>query len=421
MLRFAPSTIYDMDVGSLRIALLNYIVAKQTNNDLLIRIEDIDSQSGKDGKDKEILEILNLFSIDYSRVSAQSENLKYYQKFAMQLLTQKKAFNCFCSDEALEKDNQKAKEENKPYSYSGFCENLSDDTVLNVNAPFRVRIKKPTNPIVVRDLLKGELSYTPLEVDSFVILNQNKSATYNFACAIDDMLFDISTVVRGENHLDDTPKQRYIRELLGYNKELEYIHIPIVKNHLSVKLLLDQGYLPIAIANYLVGLGYDTPKDIFTIEDAISWYDINKISKEPVEFDIKKLNYLNKEYLKSMDELRLSKILGYADKDIGLLAKIYLDESSTTKQIKEKIDAIFSTKETLDGFENEFKLLKECLEKAPFIDSFDNLKKHIIKETGLSDEKLSVPLRFILTGSTIGPELSEVYPLIKNYLGEIIC
>ena len=432
MLRFAPSPTGDMHIGNLRVAILNHILAKQNNEDLLIRIEDTDKQRNIEGKDKEILEILNLFTIQYSTVAKQSENIKYHQKFAMQLLTDKKAFNCFCSDEALQKDRQKAKDEKKPYRYSGFCENLSDETVLNVEAPFSVRIKKPTKNIKFTDLIKGDFEYEPFDVDSFVILRQDKTPTYNFACAIDDMLFDISTVIRGEDHLSNTPKQIHIRESLGYDKKINYVHLPMILNQQtgkkmskrddasSVKWLIDQGYLPVAIANYLVLLGYNPPCEIFTLEEAISWFDIGKVSKSPAKFDIKKLDFINKEHLKIIDELRLSKILGYADKDIGILAKIYLEESHTTKQLKDKIDKIFSIKDSLENFEDEFIALKECLQKAPYIDSFDQLKKYITKETGLKGKKLFMPLRFALTGEIHGPNLSEVYPLIKNYLQEIV-
>jgi len=432
LLRFAPSPTGDMHIGNLRVAILNHILAKQNNEDLLIRIEDTDKQRNIEGKDKEILEILNLFTIQYSTVAKQSENIKYHQKFAMQLLTDKKAFNCFCSDEALQKDRQKAKDEKKPYRYSGFCENLSDETVLNVEAPFSVRIKKPTKNIKFTDLIKGDFEYEPFDVDSFVILRQDKTPTYNFACAIDDMLFDISTVIRGEDHLSNTPKQIHIRESLGYDKKIDYVHLPMILNQQtgkkmskrddasSVKWLIDQGYLPVAIANYLVLLGYNPPCEIFTLEEAISWFDIGKVSKSPAKFDIKKLDFINKEHLKIIDELRLSKILGYADKDIGILAKIYLEESHTTKQLKDKIDKIFSIKDSLENFEDEFIALKECLQKAPYIDSFDQLKKYITKETGLKGKKLFMPLRFALTGEIHGPNLSEVYPLIKNYLQEIV-
>ncbi|WP_428028721.1 glutamate--tRNA ligase family protein, partial [Arcobacter sp.] len=230
MLRFAPSPIGNMQLNSLRVALINYIVSKQLNEELLIRIEDIDKEKNIEGKDKEILELLSLFSIEYKTVIYQSENLKYHQKMAMQLMSQKKAFSCFCSDEKLEELRIEAKENDKPYYYDGFCETLSDETVLNCNAPFTVRIKKPESTISFTDLLKGDFSYEPFMVDSFRILKHDKTPTYDYACAVDDMLYDISTIIRTEEYLSNTAKQIHVRNTLNYTKNIDYIHLPKIIN-----------------------------------------------------------------------------------------------------------------------------------------------------------------------------------------------
>lgn len=432
MLRFAPSPTGDMNIGNLRIAVFNHIMSKQLNEKLIIRIEDIDKERNIEGKDKEILEILSLFNIDYEYVIHQSDNIKNHRKMAMQLLMKKKAFSCFCSAGWLDKQKDEAKQNNKPFLYDGHCESLKDDIVLNTEAPFTVRIKKPESTIKFTDQVRGDFTYEPSNVDSFVILHQDKTPTYNYACAVDDMFYDISTVIRGEEHLSNTPKQIHIRKLLGYEKEINYIHLPTILNAQtdqkmsetddtsSVKLLIDEGFLPVAIANYLVLLGSKTPKEIFTLEEAIEWFDIKKISKATATFDMDKLRFINREHLKSIDELRFSKILGFADTDIGKLGKLYLEEASTIKEIKAKIDAIFSKKEPLDGFEEEFNKLKVCLQDAPFIEDFNELEKYITGKTELKGELLLKPLRYVLTGAVDGPDLSKIYPLIKNYLGEII-
>lgn len=230
MLRFAPSPTGDMHIGNLRVAIFNYIVSKQLNEGLIIRIEDTDKERNIEGKDKEILEILNLFSIEYKSVFYQSENLKYHQKMALQLMTQKKAFACFCSDSKLEELKEESIKKGIAFRYDGFCETLSDETVLNTNAPFTVRLKKPDHNIKFTDLLKGDFEYAPFDVDSFIILRQDKTPTYNYACSVDDMLMDISMVIRGEDHVSNTPKQIHIRESLGYTKEIKYVHLPIILN-----------------------------------------------------------------------------------------------------------------------------------------------------------------------------------------------
>lgn len=405
MLRFAPSPIESMSLNNLRLAIFNYIVSKQLNEDLVIRIDDIEKDKNIDGKDKEILEILSLFSIDYSHAVHQSDSLKYHQKMAMQLLTQKKAFSCFCGDAKLEELKQEAIKNNKPYRYDGFCETLSDEAVLEVNSPFTVRIKSFDK-----------------DVDSFIILNHDKTPTYNYACSIDDMLMNISTVIRSSEHEEDTLKQTHIRSLLSYDKQINYIHLPVVSNSInnSVKYFIDEGFLPSAIANYLVSLGNKTPSEIFTLEDAIKWFNIEETSKEKLEFDIEKLKDINKKHIELMDEMRLSKILGFADSDIGKLTKIYLTNSSTIKELKNKINKIFSSKTELKGFEEESRKIKESIQKAPFFETFEDLEKYVKEETSLRDEALSKPLRYILTGEDEGEKLSDIYPLIKNYLGEIV-
>jgi glutamyl-tRNA synthetase len=421
LLRFSIDLTKEFHIEQLRIALLNHILAKQTKQDLLIRLDDSGNEKNID--EREVSETLALFGIDYTRIVAVSENIKYHTGMGMKLLLDKKAFNCFCSDEALETDKQKAKEKGEPYSYSGFCETISDETKFQCNAPFVVRIKKPDHNIQFTDLLKGELEYNPNKVDSFVILTHDKTPTDNFASAVDDMLYDISTVIKEENEVDNTPKQIHVRETLGYDKQINYIHLPMIEykeTPQSVKELVDMGYLPIAIANYLIFLGYKTPCEIFTIEEALQWFELSNISQESPLFDLEKLNHINREYMKTLDNIRFSKIVGFADEDIGKLAKLYIKECNTTKEIKEKIDTIFSKKTPLDEFQKEYEMIQKCLENAPFIKEFEEFKKYITEKTGLSDEKLFVALNFILTGTTNTKNLKLIYPLIRNYLGEII-
>lgn len=417
MLRFAPKLSNEMQIQDLRIALLNYLVSKQKNINFTIRIEDIEEDKESY---KQILKILNLFSIDYIQITNQKSYLKHHQKIAMQFLIDSKAFNCFCSKEALQKDEDELKAQGKPYEYSGFCENLHDEVALTCEAPFVVRIKKPLEDIKFVDKCHGQKSFKPSDIDSFVILTQEKKPTYNFACAIDDMLENIDIIIQDEKHVINTPKQIFIRKLLNYDKEIEYIHVPSLKtNNLTVESLLDDGYLPIAIVNYLLTLGFETPKLIFTLEEALEWFNITQISKENLSFNMDILKQINIAHMKDIDNLRLSKLLGYADEDIGKLAKIYLDRYYTLKEIKSVIDTIFAKRDMQVTFVHELKQINECLNNAPFIDDFNNLKKYILNHTGIQKD-LSKILKYVLTGTTNCPELEKIYPLIKNYLGEII-
>lgn len=421
MLRFVASLTDDMHVGNLRIAILNYIVSKQLNEELLIRIDDTDKTKNIEGKEKDIIELLSLFSIEHQRVVYQSENLKYHQKMAMQLMSKKKAFSCFCSDEKLNELEDEAKKNKKIFNYDGFCATLSDETVINCNAPFTVRINKPKKEISFKDSLRSECLYNPSQIDSFIILKHDKTPTYDYACGIDDMIHDISTVIKEDNNLINTPKQIYLRSEFNYNKEIHYIHIPTISNDKpSIQCLIDEGFLPSAIANYLVLLGNDTPTEVFSLEEAIQWFDITKISKIDIKFDIEKLKFINRKHLQDMELMRLSKLLGFADLDIGKLAKVYLEEVSTLKELKSKIEPIFLKKSSFKGSNDNLNKVLICLRKAPFINSFDDLEKYIIKETSLNTESLSKILRYTLTGALSGPALSDIYPLIKNYIGEIV-
>lgn len=423
MLRIALSPTKDMSISDLRIAILNYLVAKQKNEELLIRIDDTQKDKNIEKKDKEIVELLNLFSIEHSRILFQSENIKYHTGMAMKLLLDKKAFNCFCSEEALKKDKKKAKKEGKVYSYSGFCETISDETKFQCNAPFVVRLKKPNENINFDNTINDKYSFTPDEVDSVVILNHDKTPTANFASAVDDMLFDINIIINSDDKLMEAPKQIHIRESLDYNKNIEYIHIPNIqseKEYDSVKKLIDEGYLPGAIANYLVLLDVDAPREIFSLEEALSWFDINKITNKPITFDIKKLKQINKEYLKNMDDMRLSKLLGYADSDIGILGKVFLNELSTLKEIKSKIENIFSNKEAYKTLDKECKKIKELIKELPYIESFEDFEKIVKEKSELDGEVFKKSFSYVLTGDPFQTNLKDIYSCIKNYLGEIV-
>ncbi|NPA87993.1 MAG: glutamate--tRNA ligase [Epsilonproteobacteria bacterium] len=430
MLRFAPSPTGDMHVGNLRVAIFNYIVAKQKGEKLLIRIEDTDKERNIEGKDKEILDILNLFGIKYDQVVYQSSNFHIHQQMAKRLLENKKAFVCFCDEEELNFQREKAKLEKRPYRYSGKCENLTKaqvEELMKKKKPFVIRIKKPENDIEFKDLIKGDMKFTPFEVDSFVILRGDYTPTYNFACAIDDMLYDISLVIRGEDHLSNTPKQIHIRNSLGYDKEIKYAHLPIIlneegkklskrENHASVKWLLEEGYLPEAIANYLILLGNSFEREVFTLEEAIEFFDLTKISRSPAKFDIEKLKFLNKEHMKRLKELH--KIIG-AHPSYEKLLEIFRDESDTLKEIKEKFDKIFKPAED-DEFKEQREILKEEILKGELEENYDEFKKRLMKNTGLKGKNLFMPLRELLINQKHGAEIKDLYSAMKPYLKEVI-
>ncbi|QOW64393.1 glutamate--tRNA ligase [Campylobacter hepaticus] len=428
MYRFAPSPTGDMHIGNLRAALFNYICAKQKHTDFILRIEDTDQIRNIEGKEEEIKEILNIFGISWQHFYIQSQNLKFHRQMALKLVNEKKAFACFCTQEELQSKKELAKKQGKPYRYDGTCEHLSNIDILTCEKPFVIRIKKPNHNIKFKDFIKGELDFKPQDIDSFVIMRTDKTPTYNFACAVDDMLENITCIIRGEDHVSNTPKQEHIRASLAYTNTITYAHLPIILNeentkmskreaHSSVKWLLDQGILPSSIANYLIMLGNKTPCEIFTLEEAIEWFDISKISKAPAKFDLKKLLQINREHIKRMPNEKLNQLLNL-NKDLAELAKFYTQEASTTKELKEKIQTIFQIKDYQE-FQTECTILKDILKRITLFENYEDFKKELLNQSGLKGKKFFMPLRIILTGNTYGPELSDLYPYIKQFIHEL--
>ena len=410
MLRFAPRPTGDMSVADLRTALCNYLVAKRRGERFVVRLEDGDRMRNVEGKDREILDILGLCGIVFDDVAYQSRNLTIHQHMALKLLQERKAFACFCPP---------GQADDAPYR--GGCDTLADAEVIDNPAPFVVRLKKPEKPVLFDDALRGPLAFSPEAVDSFVIMHTDKSPTYDFACAVDDMLLDISFVVRDETHLADTPRQIAVREALGYDRAVGYAHLPALEGGgATVRELLEAGFLPEAIVNYLLVLSMETPKEIFSLEEAAAWFDIAKLARTPARFDREALRAVNREQMRRADAKELSRAFGFADAEIGELAKCYLDEGCTVAEIRPRIDAVFAPKPFAGEHGETMRTLQSLLREAPLFESYDALKTHVTEATGLSGDALAKPLRLLLTGEAEGPELSILYPHLKNYLQEII-
>lgn len=405
MLRFAFSPTSDMNIGDFRVALFNYIVSKQRGEGLIVRIEDLDKERSIEQKEQEMLGILGLFGIEYSYVVHQSQNFRFHAAMALQLLHEKKAFNCFCSHEWLEKKREEAKNNNEPYRYDDACASLPDELVIDNENPFTVRIKKSQEP----------------NAESFIIMSEDKRPTYSFACGIDDMLGDISLVIRDEEYIDDAPKEDWIRTSLGYEKKIEYAHLPAMQDSTSsVKWLLEEGFLPSAIANYLISTVNKPPKEIFTLQEAIEWFSLENISKSPTRFDLDMLKQINREHLMTLDAKELSRYVGFADVEIGELAKVYLEEANTTKELRSKIGAIFAPKEIPEGLKESVAVVAAIIKKAPYFDRYEEFENHIMQESGIKGENLLKSLRLLLMGAENGPDIAAVYKCIKNYIGEIV-
>lgn len=429
MLRFAPSPTGDLHIGNLRAAILNYIIAKQTNDEFLIRIEDTDDTRNIQGKDKEILGILNLFGLLWDRLVYQSDNFKQHNIIANELIKNGKAFYCYCTKEFLAEKKKEAIEEGRAFRYDDSWALSCKDT----NKKPTIRLRGATSSISFFDEIKGECNFNRNEIDSFVIIREDGIPTYNFACSIDDMIYDISYIIRGEDHTSNTPKQILIRHSLGYLKDIKHAHLPIILNKFgkkmskrdnesSVNWLLEQGFLPQAIINYLLSMGNKPKEEIFTLKDSIEWFDIKTLSKSPVKFDIDQLRHINREHLKRLNVRDMANLLESTDLSIGALAKIYLEESSTLNELRDKIALIFSKKEMAD---DNMRLIRDSIvglldEDSKSLEDFNSLKLKLIELTNLNGKNLFHPLRYLLTGSYNGPLLNDIYMYLRFYLREIL-
>ena len=395
MLRFALSPTKDMHIDDLRVAIFNYLHSLQINDNFIVRIEDIAKVKNIDGKDEEILMILEKFAIIHSQKLYQSENLHIHQTLAIRLLQEKKAF--------ISIYNSKDKEDN-------LVDNKLDIKELKESKiPFVISLKKQND-----------------DIDSFVILQEDGLPTLTFSSACDDMLSGVDFIIDKEENISNIQKQEYIKKALGYDLITKYAHLPtilnVVDDKFTIKWLLQEGFLPDAIINYLILLGNNNqaPKEIFTLPEALEWFKLENISTEAISFDIDKLKSINKEHIRLMDDKKLSTLFGFSEDNIGKLAKLYLQEVSTINQIDEKIKLVFSQKELIDGLAEEMKIIQDIILNAPMFQNFDDFKEYIISNSKIEEKKLLKSLRVLITGEEQGVDLSEIYPLIKSYITEII-
>ncbi len=408
MLQIALSPLKDMNIDGLRVAIINYLLAQQKNDKFLVRIDDRDRAKNIEGKDSEFIMILEKFALKHDGVFHQSEHLNLHQTLAIKLLKEKKAYICQC----------------KETSCTQACQSLPQEAYQTLKASkenFVIRLKKPKSSITFTDIIQGEVTTTQKEIGEFIILDNKGIPSDDFACATDDMMSGIDFIVRSKSYLLNTPKQIYVQQLLGYDTTAtHYAHIPPIKNAPTLQWLFEEGFIPDAILNYLITIGNTKiAQEIFTLPQAIEWFSLESISKEPVAFNLEKLRELNREHLKMMDNKRLSSIFGFADADIGKLAKVYLDKSSTTKELKAKILPIFKAKEFKGQYEQEMRLLESIIASAPAFEDYDAFEAYISTQSGLKEENLLKPLRYLLTNRGDGPQLSEIYPFIKSYILEV--
>ena len=457
--RFAPSPTGYMHIGNLRTAIFEYLLARKYNGDFILRIEDTDQARKVDGAIEFIYKTLELcgFKIDEGPMNEgsvgpyiQSERKEIYKKYAEELVEKGKAYYCFCTEEELAERRKIAESRNKPFMYDGRCSKLSKEKIeenLAKGMPYVIRQKMPKiGETLVEDVIYGKIKIDNSILEDQILLKSDGFPTYNFANVVDDHLMGITHVIRGKEYLDQTAKYNLLYEDFGWDKPT-YIHVAMVLGEDGTKLskrngdasfmdLYNQGFLPDAIVNYLVLLGWSPAinQEVFSMDELIKNFDETRISKSSSQYDEKKLEWFNHQYIKKMeDDKYLNWVKNYFTRDtsskseewVDKLLLIYKDHLNYGKEIDEVTSNFFVDKIDIDKEELEFlesdeiipKVIGTFKEEVMNIDEWNvdsiNLAINNVKEkTGAKGKLLYMPIRIKASGFMHGPELADTIYLI---------
>jgi glutamyl-tRNA synthetase len=457
--RFAPSPTGYMHIGNLRTAIFEYLLARKYNGDFILRIEDTDQARKVDGAIEFIYKTLELcgFKIDEGPMNEgsvgpyiQSERKEIYKKYAEELVEKGKAYYCFCTEEELAERRKIAESRNKPFMYDGRCSKLSKEKIeenLAKGMPYVIRQKMPkVGQTIVEDVIYGKIKIDNSILEDQILLKSDGFPTYNFANVVDDHLMGITHVIRGKEYLDQTAKYNLLYEDFGWEKPT-YIHVAMVLGSDGTKLskrngdasfmdLYNQGFLPDAIVNYLVLLGWSPSinEEVFSMDELIKNFDETRISKSSSQYDEKKLEWFNHQYIKKMDDDKyLNWVKNYFTRDtsskseewVNKLLLIYKDHLNYGMEIDEVTSNFFVDKIDIKGEELEFlesdeiipKVIETFKEEVMNINEWNvdsiNLAINNVKEkTGAKGKLLYMPIRIKASGFMHGPELADTIYLI---------
>jgi glutamyl-tRNA synthetase len=433
--RFAPSPTGTLHIGGVRTALFNYVYAKKHSGKFLVRIEDTDRERSTKEFEKNILDSLDSIGLspDEKPIN-QSERGNIYQAAAQKIIDSGQAYYCNCSIERLEKMRSEQQANGQKPQYDGKCRNLnlqkSSNTVLRLKTPL-------DGEIVVKDYVRGDIVFNNAELDDLIILRSDGSPTYHLCNVVDDYEQGITTVIRGEDHISNTPRQIHIQNALEYPK-LEYAHLPLVlgadkkrlsKRHAATSLgeYKDEGYLDSAILNTLARLGWSRgDKEVFYLDDLIKDFDITEVQKAGAIFDVTKLDFLNTQHMANLSHENFITAINPFLNDLGininehpkkdLLIESMRSSASTLKGVANNLICYFKEIENYDQkaidkfIGSSVKVLEDIKEKIVDMNtwdesSLDNILLEYREEKELSIPKVNQPIRIALTGSTNSPSL----------------
>jgi glutamyl-tRNA synthetase len=462
--RFAPSPTGYLHIGGARTALFNWLFAQQTGGKFILRIEDTDRERLKEDSVSQILSSLKWLGMQWDEGPEvegdfgpyyQSERQSLYVAIAKQLVRAGKAYYCFCTPEELAAEREKQRQAKQPFRYGRVCRNILPEVAeqrIAAGEKAVIRLKLPlAGEVVVEDLIHGEVSFALEQLDDFVILKSNGLPAYNFACVVDDHAMQISHVMRAEEHLSNTPKQVLLYQALDYEMP-QFAHLPMIlapdrsklsKRHgaTSVEEFRDQGFLPQTIVNYLALLGWSPgeERELFTMREAVPLFQLDKVSKKAAIYDVKKLTWMNGQYLSRLpiDEL-LPEVKPFF-LTAGLVDERWFDKNEAyfrqlidvvrvrVKTLVELVDAckcFFSEIQDYDekgvrkyfNAENGTKLQAAKLALTA-LDTFDLSSteaayQSLAEQNGWKLGELVHPSRLALTGKTVSPGLFDVMVLL---------
>lgn len=464
--RYAPSPTGHLHIGNARTALFNYLFARNQNGKFIIRIEDTDQKRNIEGGEESQLRYLKWLGIEWDESIdvggeygpyRQSERTEIYQKYTEELLQKGLAYHCYCTSEELEKEREEQQANSQMPRYSGKCRNLTAEQRAELEAEGRepsIRFRVPSNTeIKWNDIVKDEVSFESEGIGDFVIVKKDGTPTYNYAVAIDDYLMKMTHVLRGDDHISNTPKQILVYEALGWTPPV-FGHMTLIVNENRRKLskrdesiiqFIEQykelGYLPEALFNFITMLGWSPvgEEEIFSKEQFIEIFDPARLSKSPALFDTSKLRWMNNQYMKQLD---LDEVVALSVPHLVKAGKVEETRNAETEQWVRDLVALYQEQmsfgaEIVELTEMFFKkeidyseeakavlaeeqvpeVLKAFAEEISSLEEFsaDEIKaatKAVQKATGQKGKKLFMPIRVATTGETHGPELPKAISLL---------
>jgi glutamyl-tRNA synthetase len=437
--RFAPSPTGFLHIGGARTALFNWLYTRRCGGTFVLRIEDTDQARSTDESTRAILDAMTWLGLNWDEGPYfQAERVGIHREMVQKLIDEGKAYYCTCSPEALEAKRKKALAEGRKPKYDGTCR----DRGLSRSPESVVRFRCPDVGVtVMRDLIKGAISFSNEELDDLIIERADGYPTYNFAVVVDDAQMGITHVIRGDDHVNNTPKQMLIYEALGCEAPL-FGHVPMIlgsdkarlsKRHgaTSVMAYQEMGYLPEALVNYLVRLGWSHgDQEIFTMEELIRAFSLEAVGKSPAIFNPEKLLWLNQHYITTCPAEKLVELVtpfwekkGFDLSDGVFVAQAAANLRTRSKTLVEMADsgsfffleavdydpeaaAKFLTPEYAGHLEAVVERIQDITEYTK--DGIENFLRALAEERGTKIKWIAQALRVALTGKTVSPGIDEV-------------